>query len=191
MTAIIVPTTGDSGAVAEQNLHRLPDSWLGARVRGWMFTEAKGSHWWVCGILASGQFKHASYPEDAPMHQDWREHARRVCRHVNRHAAEGGTWLAGYIGQMFYLLWKDADGDIQIPIEFGADGNPMPLARFHAYTMDDFAQQCLVAIDVWKEHQYRIAAVKSQGVKLAQGQQASAEHDSEAAKYVIMPDAIQ
>lgn len=189
MTAIIVP--GADTATAGQNLHSLPDQWLGARVRGWMFDEAKGSNWWVCGILADGRFKYASHPENAPMHADWRDHARRICRHVNRHAAEGGTWLAGYIGQMFYLLWKDRDGDIQIPIEFGAAGVPMPLPRFLAYSMDDFAQQCLSAIEVWREHQYRLDMSRDQQIKLAQGQRISSDHADEAAKYVVMPDALQ
>lgn len=190
MTAVIVPGSSDK-AFAEQNLHNLPDAWLGARMRGWMFAEAKGSHWWLCALKADGQFKYASFPENAPMHDDWREFARRICRHVNKHAAEGGAWLAGYIGQMFYLIWKDKDGDLQTCVEFGANGMPMPLSRFLDFTPDDFAQQCLVAIDVWREHQYRVDMTRSQGVNLAQGQQASADHDAEAAKYVIMPDAIQ
>ncbi len=189
MTAIIVP--GGDAASAEQNLHALPDAWLGARVRGWMFDEAKGSHWWVCAIQADGRFRYASFPENAPMHEDWRDFARRVCRHVNRCAAEGGTWLAAYIGQMFYLVWKDRDGDIQTCIEFGSNGSPMPLSRFLAYSMDDFAQQALAAIEVWREHMYRVGVSKAQQRALSQGDRVSAEHDSEAAKYVVMPDSIQ
>lgn len=175
----------------DQNLHALPDAWLGARMRGWMFDEAKGSHWWICAIQADGKFRYASFPEDAAMHNDWREHARKVCRHMNKHASLGGAWLCGYIGQMFYMLWKDADGDIQIPVEFGADGVPMPLSRFLEHGMDDFLEHGLQAHAVWKEHQYRIDHSKNQRRALAQGDRVSAEHAEEAAKYVIMPDQIQ
>lgn len=169
--------------LAEQNLHALPDEWMGARVRGWMMVEAKGSDWWICGIQRDGRFRYASFPETAAMHEDHREHARKVCRHINKHAALGGTWLCGYIGQMFYMLWKDQDGDIQVPIEFGADGMPMPLNRFLEHDMDDFAEHCLQAHGVWFRLHARIEYKAGQQVKLAQGQQASPRHMGEAMKY--------
>lgn len=169
---------------AEQNTHNLPDKWLGARVSGWMFSEAKGSEWWICAVQTDGKWRYASFPEgDAcQLHHDHRELARKVCRFLNRECSHGGAWLAGWIGQQFYMLWKDADGDIQIPIEC-----PVPFERFKTWEMNDFAEHAEQAHRIWMEWHYRMEYGHGQRVKLAQGERLSAQHAEEAQKYSLTP----
>lgn len=166
----------------EQNTHSLPDAWLGARVRGWMFEEARGAQWWICALQANGQWRYASFPDPCQLHDDHREMARRVCRHVNKHSSHGGAWLAGWIGQQFYLLWKDRDGDLQLCEEF-----PLPFERLKEFSLDDFVEHCEQMIAVWREWHYGQEYGRGQRVRLAQGEQVSAAHAAEAAKFSLTP----
>jgi len=167
----------------EQNTHGLPDAWLGARVRGWMFEEARGAQWWICALQMDGKWRYASFPEPCLLHNDHREMARKICRFVNKCSSHGGAWLAGWIGQQFYLLWKDRDGDLQIVEEF-----PLPMERLKAFEMEDFAEHCEQMIAKWKEWMYGMEHSRNQRVRLAQGESISAAHAVESSRYSLTPN---
>lgn len=161
MTAIITSRAGGT--------HSLPTEWLGKRMLGWMFLESQGSPWWLCAVTREGSFKLASHDgsQQGPSveHEDY---AKRVAWHLNQVADHGGAWFTAWIdGVRFYLLWKDSDGDIQIPIE-------CDLGWHHIadWTPDDWAEQAEQAHAAWTEFYRNIAeqAGPLKTVNLAQGQ---------------------
>ena len=159
-------------------IHELPENWLRARVRGWMnLNESPDQDWWVGTYTADGRWIWASSNQDTYtplMHRV--EFARRVCRFINKNCAHGGAWLAGWIrgGHEFYLLWKDPDGDIQIPLEFG-----QPFTVLNGWTNNDIAEHCEQAHAVWVEWHRNLDKTGSQEKKLAQGEQVSAANITE------------
>ena len=154
---------------AIEHTHNLPEDWLRARVVGWMNAEGvqnfQKTWWWILAITGEGQVRTAqSDPERAPtlLSQDM---ARRICVYINRECAHGGAWLVGYFGEMLYLLWKDWDGDIQIPIEV-----PKPLHMLLGWSMNDFAEHCEQAVSRWVEFHKNMDYGRNQQKKVAQGE---------------------
>lgn len=166
----------------EQNTHALPDAWLGARVRGWMFDEAKGAHWWITALTTDGKWREAAFPDSSALHADNKQLARSVVRYLNTNCAHGGAWLAGWIGPQFYLCWKDSDGDMQVVEEF-----PIPNVRLSAFNLDDFAEHAEQMLAIWKEWHYGMEYAPGQTVKLAQGERVSREHGAEGQKWSLTP----
>jgi hypothetical protein len=104
------------------DIYRLPEEVIGARVWGFLYFESQG-HYWVCAQLQNGRFRQRG--TDLLQGGNWspgeekKSYARRVCAAMNKHCRHGGLWFVCWIhdGMQFFLLWKDADGDIHIPIE--------------------------------------------------------------------------
>lgn len=163
--------------------HVMPEQWLRARVRGWMQTEnlyqdgaAYGVlSWWLGTYTADGRWVYCSSEQDAYIPKPYRvEYAMRVARHLNLHALpHGGVWFAGWSGggRTFYLLWKDADGSIQIPIE--CDKSFMAIK---GWTPAVWEAQAMVALDRWREFHRNMDYGKGQQKKNAQGEPLSAGH---------------
>lgn len=168
-----------------QSLHKLSEEWLRARVRGWMDDENEYSPgvkdgkkqvriagWWVCTYTANGHFLEAAGGHDiyVPSLMQ-RDLAIRVARYINRECNFGGAWIVGWSlnGDRFYRVWKDAEGDIHIPIE-----TDRPVGVLIRWTLSDFANGCQNAYETWKEFHKVIEAGKSQSVKIAQGERNTA-----------------
>lgn len=160
--------TADSAA----QVHEMPETWLRSRVRGWMeLRESPGLDFWIGTYTADGMnsrwiFCSSRQDNYVPlMHRV--VYARDVCRYINRHCAYGGAWLTGWIrgGNEFYLLWKDPDGDIAIPLECDK-----PFVQILGWPMDVWAQHCNDAIKLRHDWLEAMELSKSQQVKLAQGQ---------------------
>ena len=114
------------GKISDKNTHSLPTEWLGARLVAWMFDEAGGSKWWLCALTCEGDYRYASHDNQHKPPLDHVEYARNVNRFVNRVANHGGAWVTGWFDDVrFYMLWKDKDGDLQIPIECDLDGSAL------------------------------------------------------------------
>ena len=149
-------------------LHSLPDKWLGARAVGWMFSETTGD-WWLTSFTGDGkQVCASSRPNFIPCAEK-QERAKSICRYINKHANNGGAWLAGYLSkdlpQEFYLLWKDRDGDIQIPIEF-----PQSFEELRdKWALDDFLFQADMAISQWGDHMSSLELSNAQRGSLVAG----------------------
>lgn len=163
----------------EAALHRLDDAWLRARVRAWMeVVESPDLDYWIGTYTAQGGWIYGSSNADRWLPSVKRQlMAQEVCKFVNAHCAEGGAWLAGWIrgGSVFYLLYKDADGDLQIPIECEKS-----FAALQEFTHFDWANHCLHAIEVWKEVRRNLELSAAQQVKQAQGERTSENHFKEA-----------
>lgn len=135
-------------------LHTLQDSWLTARAVQWMFSETTG-HWWLTTFTGDGKQLFAADKMNYKPSFEARELAARVCKYVNKNANYGGAWMAGYLSkdrpEEFYLLWKDSDGDLHIPIEF-----PQPQKELLEWKLDDFLFHADMAIHMWKEDQAKL-----------------------------------
>lgn len=154
--------------------HNMPEAWLRARVRGWMEVESPDALYWIGSYSADGKWIFCSSWRDTYRPTDYRmKYAQDVGRHLNREASAGGAWLVGWIrgGHEFYLLWKDPDGDIQIPIEA-----KKPWIVLQRYTLDDWLKHATAALGVWSEWKRTMEYTNNQTVKLAQGQQPTQGH---------------
>ena len=143
-----------------KRLHNLPDKWLTARATAWMFSETTG-HWWITTYTGDGkQLFAADKLNYQPAFED-RDFASRVCKYVNKHANNGGAWMAGFLSkdrpEQFYLLWKDSDGDIHIPIEF-----PQALKDLKEWKLDDFLFHADMAVATWKEEWAKLELSRAQ-----------------------------
>lgn len=154
--------------------HGMPEKWLRARVRAWMNVEAQGNPFWIGSYTAEGKWIFCASRNDTyhPM-AHLMKYAQDVCRFLNKESSAGGAWLAGWIGTTFYLLWKDPDGDIQIPIEA-----QKPWVVLQKYTHDDWLKHATAALGVWSEWKKNMEYANNQTVKLAQGQQPTMGHGS-------------
>jgi hypothetical protein len=129
------------------HLHTLPEQWLRARFRGWLtMIESPDLNFWAGCYTADGKWICCSSNQDGWHPNDRRmNYAMNVNRHINRHASHGGAWMTGWIkgGHVFYLCWKDPDGDIQIPIECDK-----PFVVLKNYTHFDWERHCNAAYSV-------------------------------------------
>lgn len=155
--------------------HHLDEGWLRARVRGWMhLIESPDQDFWIGSYTADGKWIYCSSRGDTwaphPAKQDF---AMKVCQHVNRQAAGDGAWLTGWrLGNReFYMLHKDVDGDIQIPIEFGQG-----FSRLREWELHIFENHAVAALGIFSEFKRAPEAAKSQLVKVAQGEKVSKDH---------------
>lgn len=158
--------------------HHVPEQWLRARVRGWMeLHESPGFDYWIGTYTEGGRWIHCSSNGDrwAPS-QSKQQYAMDVCRNLNAQLSSGGAWLAGWTldGRCFYLLWKDADGDIQIPIEC-----EKPFISIRDWKPSVWETHATAALGVWSEWHKNQEYGKGQQVKLAQGDKVSPNHLSE------------
>jgi len=175
----------------EEATHKLEDPWLAGRVRGWMAKEtaiAGGrvdelgyqtvvgfNHWWLCTVTADRKLIESADDPTWKPEDDRRDYAHKVCRYVNKHAGMGGVWFAGWIddkatgGQKFYLLWKDPDGDIQIPCDCQHSWEYIRTK----YQLGHWANQCAMMIGQWAEFRRDLEIREQDTIKHAQGQPAS------------------
>ncbi|MDP2621807.1 MAG: hypothetical protein Q8P46_16800 [Hyphomicrobiales bacterium] len=169
---IILADTGEQ-------LHRMPEQWLRARVRGWMeINESPDFLYWIGTYTADGKWIFCSSNADRWAPKDYRQlYAQEVCRHLDRQCAFGGAWLAGWVqgGRVFYMLWKDKEGDIQIPIECDK-----PFIALQKYTLSDWERHCCSAYKVYSEWKRDLEMTNSQQVNVAQGEKTSPGHLAEA-----------
>ena len=170
------------GEKAARHLHELPEAWLRSRVRGWMeLNESPDLAWWIGTYTAEGTWIWASSrqfvdgPVDAyqpkPFRQDY---AMRVAKHLNANCNFGGAWLAGWFrgGREFYLLWKDSDGDIHIPIECNK-----PFVTLARWPLSSWERQACTAYATWREWKRNVDVREGKDtIKAAQGERASETH---------------
>ena len=152
---------GDTG---DQNLHHVPTEWLINRMVPWMFAEADGGDWWVCVLTRDGKYLTATHDGGSTVPTDDRcKFARDVCRHLNKHVNQGGAWQCAWIDQArFYMLWRDKDGDIQIPIEMD-----LGFDRVKEWGLETWETHAAAAWEQWAEFHKNIDASASQQVCLA------------------------
>lgn len=146
--------------IQTSRLHKLPDKWLTARATAWMFSETTG-HWWLTTYTSDGKQLFAADKLNYKPSFENRELASRVCKYINKQANYGGAWMAGFLSkdrpEEFYLLWKDSDGDIHIPIEF-----PFALKDLQEWKLDDFLFHADMAIHMWKEDRAKLELSRAQ-----------------------------
>lgn len=164
--------------------HSLNEGWLRSRVRGWMeLVESAGLAYWIGTYTADGKWIYCSSSTDLFQPKAFRqEYARSVVRHLNAQISTGGAWLAGWVrgGREFYLLWKDADGDIQIPIECDK-----PFIVLRNYTVTDWERHATVALGIWSEHRKNMEFGRGQQKNVAQGEKVSEGHEANVPKVVM------
>ena len=155
--------------------HNLPEQWLRARVRGWMeLNESPGLAYWVGTYTSDGKWIWCSSRESRWTPAQFRvEFAMKVCKHLNRMIPHGGAWLTGWVqgGRVFYMLWKDRDGDIQIPIECDK-----PFVALRNWAVEDFERLAGTAWATWLEWKKRAQFSPKQQKMVAQGEPVSPEH---------------
>lgn len=152
-----------------EHVHDLNDQWLGARVVGWMNSEGaehfQKTAWWIMAIYANGLVRTVQSDPSWEPPLLAKDLARKLCRYINKECAHGGAWLVGYFGEMLYFLWKDKDGDIQVPLEF-----LKPLHVLLGWTNEDFAEHCDQALTRWVEWHESMEYGRGQQKRLAQGE---------------------
>jgi hypothetical protein len=153
-------------------VHDMPETWLRARVRGWMnLTVSPDMDFWIGTYTSNGsnsRWIYCSSRDDTYVPLLHRvDYARRVCRGVNQRCANGGAWLAGWIrgGHEFYLLWKEADGDLAVNLECDK-----PFTHIVGWTIDDWAQHCVDAMKLQRDWTEAMELTNGQVARLAQGQ---------------------
>lgn len=158
--------------------HGVEEKDLRSRVRGWLILESNWNPFWCCADRPDGKLIVSGYQNCIPPIAK-QEFARDVMRHLNRTIANQGAWIVAWLynGRRFYMLWKDKDGDIQVPIECDR-----PFFVLRTWNMDDFNRHAVAALGVWSEWHRNLDASKSQGKKVAQGEKLSAAH------HVVAPD---
>ncbi len=158
-----------------ERLHDMPETWLRARVRGWLeVTESPSQAWWIGTYSADRRWLWASSEMNTYTPLQHRiEYARRVCLHINKTSRQGGVWFAGWIrgGSEFYLMWKDADGDICVPLECDR-----PFTIIQNWNGDVWVNHCETALAVRKQWVENMELSKTQRPKVAQGERVSPEH---------------
>lgn len=152
--------------------HGVDEKFLRSRVRGWLTLESNFNPFWCCADTAEGKLIVTGDQNCIPPIAK-QEFARDVMRHLNRSISNDGAWITAWLynGRRFYMLWKDRDGDIQIPIECDR-----PFFVIRNWQMDDWFKHATAAVGVWSEWHKNLDATKSQGKKVAQGEQLSAKH---------------
>jgi hypothetical protein len=145
--------------------HSVPAEWVASRMVSWMMEESEGRPWWVTGLTPHGKFIHANFPESYFPKPERQAYAHHICYELNKQLHYGGTWLAGWLhgGNRFYLLWKDRDGDIQIPIDCD---KPWHIIR--QWPVDSWLNNANAAYETWFQIMEQIEANQDQTVKLAQ-----------------------
>jgi hypothetical protein len=179
--ALVQEVLGESQSVmlvgdrAAGHMHELPEQWLRSRVRGWMeLCESPGLAYWVGTYTADGTWIYCSSDRDLYLPKTYRQvYAQNVCKFLNQQCNFGGAWLAGWFrgGKEFYLLWKDADGDLQIPIE-----SDKPFIVLQRWGLADWEKHACTAYSVWAERQKLLEIRSKDTVKVAQGERPSNNH---------------
>lgn len=150
--------------------HKLDEKWLRARAAGWMRVHSQ-RHWWLMAVTTEGKFVYAS--ENFTPTKAQYELARRVVRAVNKEASHGGAWLVGYRDGELYIIWKDADGDLQI--EWA--GENLSQRTLETWSDLDFALQAEMMWAQWDEWHKNMDYGRGQRKRLAQGEHLSDGHD--------------
>ena len=168
MSELILPGEGFGKSV-----HGLDDRLIGARLLGWMTLEANGANWWVCGLLKDGKVIAWDSTAQAtnkvlrlPLPLDRQHFAVRALSGLVE-IGEGGTWLCAWFdnGKRFYMLWKDEDGDIQIPIEVDVGW-----VRLREWSAGDLVRLASQSFKTWAEIHKNMEYRKGQQIKLAKGE---------------------
>lgn len=152
--------------VINKKVHHLPDTLLTARAVRWMNSETN-KNWWIMSFTSEGVPLSASSSKEYSPSLNRQLFAKQVCEYVNLQNNAGGAWMAGYVDkdypEQFYLLWKDFDGDIRIPIEF-----PQPFSVLQEkWSLDNFLNHTVEALGALKEYEYAMAFSENQVKSLA------------------------
>lgn len=150
--------------------HTLPSDLLGKRIVGWMDDEANGQPWFICALTMEGHYRLRSDDDMDCPDIERINLAKVICYHLNKTANHGGAWLTGWIGEEFYMLWKDKDGDIQIPIE------SKKYDTIKEWAMSDFVEQANQAHLIWENWHKDMNYRKGQQVMLAKGERLKGFH---------------
>ena len=149
--------------------HSLRDEWLQARLLAW-FEREGGSRSWIAVLREGGKWHYWQQGEGMEPGADKRSYARTVVSYLNREVHFDGAWVGGWVDEgwkRFYLLWKDQDGDIHIPIDTPPE---LHWSKLRHWDADVWAEHAANAHQGWKAAQKAIDATPDQQMKLAQGQ---------------------
>lgn len=167
MANIIIPTEQESRTLGKT--HKVPDEWLLSRLVPWFFAETMSTRIWVCYQSETGKWgRWMLNPDLGPPTRDRQYYAERAVAYLNANYNFDGAWVAAWLGdewRTFYLLWKDRDGDIQIPIEC-----ELGWRVIKEWEVEDWGNQAVVARESWLNTQRVLALSEMETIKRAQGQ---------------------
>lgn len=150
------------------SLHKVPDPIVFVSLAEQLAAEF-GSDSYVVVALGNGVFTRRGL-QDFGRVPDGEKIAALIalCRRLNQDAANGGHWVTlwSFQEERLCALWRDEDGDMQIPIYLDE-----PWARCRTYAVERLASEAARAYEVWKEMIFMVLQLKpEETVKLAQGQ---------------------
>lgn len=154
-----------------KQVHGVSDQLIEARILEWMMREANGGNWWLLGVTHDGKViawdNGAGVQTGLQPPRDREHYALAVLSALNLELAQGGTWMVAWIDdcRRFYLLWRDADGDIQIPIDCDRSW-----LRFREWGVDVWLRMAGGAWQQWTEIQQNLELRPDQTVRLAAGE---------------------
>ncbi len=171
-----VPADDMDGAEGQRVLyptHQVANEYMATRVATWFHTEYVGKRAWMALLSGDGTwfYWNKTYAMGIPPYEK-REYARRICAYINRHCHHDGVWICGWLSdhwETFYLLWKDADGDIHVPIETHGWQAGWEALR-DKWTDEDWGNHCDAAWQIWYDAIQSLELKEGQSVKFAQGQ---------------------
>ncbi len=150
--------------------HNVQDKWVRARLYEWFIKEGP-SRCWVCIQHEDGRWYYWSKGKgkDAPPGRK-RQYARAVAGYLNKECHFDGMWITAWLDagwSRFYLLWKDAGGDIQIPMDTAGGLTWEGSNGFSHWPMDAWGHLCSNAHELWEQAERVVAATDEQKLSLA------------------------
>ena len=151
--------------------HSLPFAYVGARVAEWFDKELATYFVWMAILHGDGAWWYwTKYAGEIPPRVK-RDYTRKVVEYLNREAHFDGAWVGGFTHENwphFYLMWKDADGDIQLTIDSAQTRTSWQ--EIQRWEPIDWAGHASQAYFQWAELGEPIELVAGQTVKHAQGE---------------------
>ena len=149
--------------------HNIKTEWLTSRLVPWFYSETPNPKVWICYLTETGLWGYWLKSDRVGRpDRDKRNYARAVCQHLNAQYNFGGAWIVAWMDERwdkFYLLWKDSDGDIQIPIEC-----ELGWRKIREWPIKDWGHQAQGAFDKWALAMAAMDLTPQNTVKRAQGQ---------------------
>jgi hypothetical protein len=135
-------------------------------------TDEFGDDWYAIITFADGTMTRRGEADVGPVPDEERlEFLIRMAKRLNREMHHGGHWVTGwaYNPGCVFALWRDSDGDMQIPVYID-DVWP----RVRDAGVDKFVQDCQHAYDSWREVMFQVLQLRpEETIKLAQGEMPS------------------
>lgn len=142
-------TIETSGRLFGPQFHHVPDEVVVKRLVPDLVMHI-GPAWWALVLFSDGTWRSRGPREDdRPPKRETLILLQRIAVALNVEAAKGGHWVVALRpdGEV-QALWRDADGDAHVVLEFD-----QKVQKLHGWTGDHFASQGQASVNLyWQQH---------------------------------------